>query len=523
MTGTWTLAKLILRRERLIAPLWILLLISLAAGQANRYMQNFPTAQSVADFAREMSVNKALTAFAGEVYSPTIAGMAVWKNADAIYTILGLIVILTMIRHTRKEEETGRAELVGSAVVGRLAPLTAALIVTSVSVVIAGLLTAVGMMKLGLDATGSLAFGAAVIGAGLVFTGIGAVAAQLTESARAATGFGAIALGVSYTLRFVADGSGITFFKWLSPQGWSHLVQPYGANNVAVVLLSLAVFALATAAAYRLNSARDLGHGLIAQRPGPATAPRLSSPLALAWRLQRGLLTGWTIGYAVAGLVFGALAMSIPEVSRQGASVQEFFQRYTASPDATMTDAYLWLILLSLGYVAALYPLLSLLRLRNEETSGHAELLLATPVSRMRWAASHVVFAMAGSAVIMVVAGATMSALAGEPGKVLAGALVQIPAVWVLAGVGVLAFGLLPKAAAAISWIAFLFVNLFGEVLGPIIGIEYAVAKFFVPFPNLPMVVSGAEFTATPLIVMAAITVALTAAGLAGLKRRAIV
>jgi ABC-2 type transport system permease protein len=64
--------------------------------------------------------------------------------------------------------------------------------------------------------------------------------------------------------------------------------------------------------------------------------------------------------------------------------VEEFFRRYTASPEATMTDAYLWLIVLNLGYVSALHPLLALLRLRNEETSGRAELLLSAPVSRVR-------------------------------------------------------------------------------------------------------------------------------------------
>ncbi|WP_433247130.1 ABC transporter permease [Streptosporangium sp. CA-135522] len=520
MTGTWILTKLAVRRERWITPLWMLLLAALAAGQVNRYATSIP---DIAEFAREMMGNKALTAFAGEVYSPTVAGMAVWKNADAIYTILGLIAILAIIRHTRGEEESGRAELVGSGVIGRLAPLTAALVVTSVSAVLAGLLTAIAMIKVGADATGSLAFGAAIAAAGLVFIGIGAVAAQLTQAARTAVGVAAIGLGISYGLRFIADGSGLTFLKWLSPQGWSHLVKPYGDNNVAVLLLSLAFFSVTVAIAYRLNARRDLGLGLIAERQGPAGSVRLRNPLALAWRLQKGLLTGWTIGYAVAGLVFGGLALSIPEVARQGAAVEEFFRRYTGSPDATMTDAYLWLIVLSLGYVSALYPLLALLRLRGEELSGRAELLLTTPVSRLRWAASHLIFAMAGSALFLAAAGLTMGLVSGEPGKVLAGALIQIPATWVLAGVGILAFGLLPKAAAAISWAAFLFVNLFGEVLGPIIGIDYWIAKYFVPFPNLPMVTSGEAFSATPLLIMVAVTAVLTVAGLTGLKRRALV
>ncbi|MFC7715280.1 hypothetical protein [Nonomuraea recticatena] len=185
-------------------------------------------------------------------------------------------------------------------------------------------------------------------------------------------------------------------------------------------------------------------------------------------------------------------------MSRQGASVQEFLRRYTASPEASMTDAYLWLIALSLGYVAALYPLLALLRLRKEELEGRAELLLATPVSRLRWAGGHLFLALAGSALILAVAGLTLGLAAGDPLGVLGGTLVQIPAVWVLAGVGVLAFGLLPRAAAGISWAAFLFVNLFGEVLGPIMGIDYWIAKYVVPFPNLPMVLSGEEFGAGP-------------------------
>jgi ABC-2 type transport system permease protein len=292
---------------------------------------------------------------------------------------------------------------------------------------------------------------------------------------------------------------------------------------VAVLLLSLAFTAAALALAYRLLTQRDLGHGLIPERPGPAISDRLRSPLRLAWRLQKGLLGGWIAGYAIAGLVLGALATSVEEVARQGAAVEEFFRRYTASPEATMTDAYLWLIALSLGYVSALYPLLALLRLRNEEINGRAELLLSTPVSRVRWVAGHLLFALAGSALILAAAGLTMGLVAGAPGKVLAGALVQAPATWVLAGIGVLAFSLLPHAAAAISWAAFLFVNLFGEVLGPILGIDYWIAKHAVPYPNLPMVISGEPFTVTAIAIMTGVTAVLVAAGLAAVRRRALI
>nr|WP_230466168.1 hypothetical protein [Nonomuraea sp. ATCC 55076] len=109
-----------------------------------------------------------------------------------------------------------------------------------------------------------------------------------------------------------------------------------------------------------------------------------------------------------------------------------------------------------------------------------------------------------------------------EADLVLAGALVQVPATWTLAGVGVVAFGLLPRAAAAISWAAFLFVNLFGEVLGPILGIDYWIAKDAVPYPSLPMVISGEPFTATAIAIMTGVTAVLIAAGLAAVRRRAL-
>ncbi|GAA0937671.1 hypothetical protein [Nonomuraea longicatena] len=290
----------------------------------------------------------------------------------------------------------------------------------------------------------------------------------------------------------------------------------------AVLLLSLAFTAATLALAYRLLTRRDLGHGLIPERPGPATSDQLRSPLCLAWRLQKGLLGGWIAAYAIAGLVLGSLATSIEEVARQGAAVEEFFRRYTAAPDVTMTDAYLWLIALSLGYVSALYPLVALLRLRNEELSGRAELLLSAPVSRVRWVTGHLLIALAGSVLILAAAGLTMGLVAGAPGKVLAGALIQVPATWTLAGIGVLAFGLLPRAAAAISWAAFLFVNLFGEVLGPILGIDYWIAKYAVPHPNLPMVISGEPFTATAIAIMTGVTAVLVATGLAAVRRRAL-
>ena len=93
-----------------------------------------------------------------------------------------------MIRHTRGEEETDRAELVRAAPVGRLGDTGRACVwVAIINAVVAVGLT-LSLLAFGLTTTGTLAFGAACCGIGMVFIGVAAVTAQIASSARAANG-----------------------------------------------------------------------------------------------------------------------------------------------------------------------------------------------------------------------------------------------------------------------------------------------------------------------------------------------
>ena len=62
-----------------------------------------------------------------------------------------------MIRHTRTDEEAGRLELVGSAVVGRDAPLVAGLITAIAPILAVTVLLWVALPLIGLPAAGSAA------------------------------------------------------------------------------------------------------------------------------------------------------------------------------------------------------------------------------------------------------------------------------------------------------------------------------------------------------------------------------
>jgi ABC-2 type transport system permease protein len=120
------------------------------------------------------------------VFGATLGALIVWR-AGLVFTIVGLASLLTVIRHTRTDEEAGRRELLGATVVGRNAPLAAALLVTFAADLLLGAILVAGILALGLPATGSVAYGLAVAAAGWMFAAVGALAAQLTEGASGAS------------------------------------------------------------------------------------------------------------------------------------------------------------------------------------------------------------------------------------------------------------------------------------------------------------------------------------------------
>ncbi|WP_344876822.1 ABC transporter permease [Allokutzneria multivorans] len=519
MTGTWRLVRLVLRRERVVLPAWVGLVLLMIIGMVPYYDRRLPSAEARQALVDEVVGNRVLLGFGGEIAGPDLGSLVAWKIGDPVYSLVGVFVLLMVVRHTRAEEDAGRAELLGAGVVGRHAQLTATVLVTVSACLAVGVLSALGMVALGVEPVGTVAFGLCVVAPGVVFAAVAALAAQLAGNARSASVLAAGVLGAGYVVRFVGDASGEGWLRWFSPQGWSHLVDPYGERAWAVFLVPAVVAGLVLATAYVVNGRRDLGVGVLPARQ--RTSKSVRGPLALAWRLHRGLLAGWSLGFLAVGLLLGGVASDVPDLAeRAGEVVKEFFARYADSPTATLGDAFLWLIVLLMGYTAALYPVLATLRLRTEESSGRAEALLATEVSRVRWAASHLVFSVLGSAVVLGAGGLAAGLASGRVGALVEGALVQLPAVWIVGGVAALAVGVLPRQAAAIGWSTWVFVNVFGEIVGPAMGIDYWVADLVVPFHHLPKVLSGGALEPAPLLLMTGLAALLLGMGLIGLRRR---
>nr|WP_258544890.1 hypothetical protein [Micromonospora provocatoris] len=207
LTGTRHLVRLILRRDRLLLPLWVLVLAVLPMTYAASYFELFPTAAERAAYLEGTARNPSIVALLGPAYGDSIGGLTA-QRSGFLLLIVALASLLTVIRHTRTEEEAGRRELLGGSVLGRHAGLTAALLVTYAAGLVLGLLTAAGLVSTGLPVGGSLAYGLVTVLTGVVFATLGGLAAQLTETAGGARGIGLAGLGAAFGLRLAGDTAG---------------------------------------------------------------------------------------------------------------------------------------------------------------------------------------------------------------------------------------------------------------------------------------------------------------------------
>lgn len=521
-TGTVGLLGLYLRRDRVVLPLWVLLLsLPLGGVYIDSVQKIAPTAAERAAFAASIMASTAQRALYGNVYNDSLGAVGIWK-AGVFHTLIGVAVILTVIRHTRAEEESGRAELVDSTVIGRFAGLTAALLLTFGASITTGLLATASLLTTDVEPAGSLAFGLALACSGLVFTAVAAVAAQLSVSARTAREIAFAALGTAFALRAIGDaGSGA--LSWLSPLGWSLQVRPYAGDRWWVLLLHATATTVLTVAAYLLLRGRDVGAGLIGERDGAATAPpTLSGPFGLAWRLDRGLLLAWTIGLCLYGLLAGSIVHGISDQFGSNAKLREIINRIGGSH--TLEASFLTMAFSLLAVVAAAMAISLTLRLYQEETAQRADTILAAAVSRTRWAASHLLLAMAGSAVALLAAGALAGLVygvaaddvGGKLATVTALAAIQLPAVWFFAAITVALFGVVPRFTP-VAWgvlVAVISVYLLGSIAG--------VAHWWldlVPFTHTQHM-PGESFRWPPVFWLLAVDALLITVGLSAFRRR---
>jgi ABC-2 type transport system permease protein len=160
---------------------------------------------------------------------------------------------------------------------------------------------------------------------------------------------------------------------------------------------------------------------------------------------------------------------------------------------------------------------------RLREPAAGLEPLLATALARPRWAAGHLALAVVGTVLILAAcglgAGIAEAISTDDAGRVLVllgSAVALAPAVWVLVGVAVALFGVVPRAAPA-AWgvLGACFLLLY---LGPLLSLPEWVRDLS-PYSHIPLL-PAADLTVAPLLALTAIAAALIGVGLLGFRRR---
>jgi ABC-2 type transport system permease protein len=524
LAGTVTLMRHIVRRDRFRLIIWIAVAVFISTATYGAYEGLYPTMESRQGLQSQLGASPSLALMYGPAFDLMSAGgFIAWRVGLYTALVLAIFAILTVVRQTRAEEDAQRAEMLASGVVGRYAMLAAAMAVVVGTMVVAGLLIVAVLISYGADAVGSIAFAGAAVAYGAVFTAVAAVAVQLGSYSRAANGIAFGALGLAYVVRGWGDATDHPWASWLSPMGWVSQVRAFAGNRWEIFLLFAGLFVVLVSVAALLVRRRDIGMGLIKPREGRAEAgAALHGVFGLAWRMQRGLLIGWAVAFVAFGVILGSLATAFDELVGDNEQAKQIIERMGGT--GQLSVLYVAAILPIIGVIAVLYGVAAMLRTRTEETEGRLEPLLATPVSRWHWFASHLLMALGGSALLVILGGGTIAAVAsatvpdGAVGfwEAFQGALIQIPATWLIIAISAALVGVAPRftgfgwaaagVALAITW------------LGAALGLPDAALKIS-PFENLPRV-PGQELTATPLLIIGALVVALLVVASLGLRRR---
>jgi ABC-2 type transport system permease protein len=505
-TGVPGLLRLALRRDRIRLSVWIALLTLMMVYAPNAIKLAYPEEPQ-----RLARVNLLKTPagmiLGGPMFGVNETDLGVMMANELTLTLIiatSILSILTVIRHTRAEEESGAAELVLSSVAGRYARTYAALIlVGGVNAVLAVTMT-LAMSATGFAVVDTAAMSLGITGVAMVFGAVAAVTAQLWRQTRTATGAAMAALALAALVRGIGDvinNSG-SALSWFSPIAWAQQMRPFVELRwwpfALLVALTIGLMALAA----WLESRRQYDDGNFPSAGERPNAHPITGVFGLHLTLQRGQTIGWTVGLFLGGLAFGSMTKSLLDASKDNELLVRMLEAQgNVGVYTTMTQF--------LAAAATAYVVGAVLRVYSDEQNGLGEAVLAGAVSRGRWLLTAVASALVGSVVLMFFAGLGNGLGAGmtlgEPETVvrltLAG-LAYVPAMAVLAGVAALAVAL---RHAWIGWLAVTFV-----VVSLYLGALLRLPRWLLELSPVGRTTVPTDFPAVALAVMVVVAAVLT-------------
>lgn len=464
MAKTGQLSRFIFRLDRIRISLWLIGLTFFTLVVPISFIGLYET-QQARDAMAETMTNPAMTAMVGtgDLANYTTGAMTTHQMLLMTAVIVGLMSILLVTRHTRADEEDGRVEMIRSLPAGRLSYLNASLLVISATSVALALITGFGLYALGIesmDLEGSLLYGAALGGTGLVFAGVTAIFAQLSESSRGTIGYSIAVLIIAYLFRAVTDISNEAL-SWISPLAWTSKTQAYSSNNWWPILLMIVFSVILYIVANYLHSIRDLDRGFLPSRPGRKYASQfLQSPVGLALRLQKTGMIAWAIGLFIMGASYGSVLGDMESFFEGNELMEQMLQSVEGF---SIMDVFIPMLMIIMALLGTVPPVMAMNKLRGEEKKNRLEHLLGRAVSRTELMGGYLLIALVNGFVMLSLAAiglwtAGTSVMDGglDFGMIYGAAIAYYPAMLVMIGIAVFLIGFFPKLTSLI-WIYILY------------------------------------------------------------------
>ncbi|HEY6057957.1 MAG TPA: hypothetical protein VIV06_07985 [Candidatus Limnocylindrales bacterium] len=242
----------------------------------------------------------------------------------------------------------------------------------------------------------------------------------------------------------------------------------------AVVLLGIGVEAFAR---------RDIGSTSALLTPSmPRALLGLSGPVARATALNLAPAIAWGLGVGLFGLVFGGAAGPFMEQLNKSPQFIQLLETVFPGIDYASAGGFLQLLFVELGVIlAGLAAATFVSGWASDETSGRLEMVLATPLQRVRWAlaggigmlVSVAIFVGLSAAGILIGVSTTRSDLATP----VTGSLILGVYAVALVGIGLAVGGVFGTRFAAPFVAAFVLVTWFVQTVGGIMKVPDAVMQ----------------------------------------------
>jgi ABC-2 type transport system permease protein len=422
------------------------------------------------------------------VNAETLGGYIQYKYGGFFPLVTGLWSILALSGTLATEARRGSLDIVAASPISRrrlaFEKLMAHVLMLGVAMAFVMLMTWAAGFAFAVLPGDEIPFSAAFgFGAWLFLMALAAGAVAFAVAPFLGRGAALAIAGATMFAGFILNGYQVAFpelepYARLTWFGWTDGHIPLGGQYDWTSLLLVAVFATALfVVGIEAFARRDLGV------TGTLPLPRLPTAL-MGVRGAFGRATNerfssaltWGIGIGFFGLAMASVGDTFQEQLANSPDFLAALQNLFSGVDFNAEGAFLELVFIEMGLILAGLAAASLVSgWASDETSGRLELLLATPLSKARWALESGLGVMAGVLVVtgITAVGVTIGILSagGDPLTPVMGSLAVGLYAGALAGVGIAIGGIFGAGVAGASVVAITLITWLLDFLVPSLGL----------------------------------------------------